>query len=71
MSKEILAIMPGLVARVNVKRGDRVKIGQVVVVINCMKTEIDVISEYNGVVKDVLVKEWDELEVDDVMVILV
>lgn len=71
MGKEILAVMPGLVARVNVKKGDKVEEGQVVAVINCMKTEIEVTSEYDGTVKDIFAKEWDELEVDSVMMTLV
>ena len=39
-------------------------------VINCMKTEISVSSNFNGIVKKVLSKEWDELQVGDPMVIL-
>ncbi len=70
MDKEILAVMPGLVARVNVKKGDKVEKGQVVVVINCMKNEIEVVSEHAGTVNDIFVKEWDELEVDNVMMTL-
>ncbi|MCK8603018.1 biotin/lipoyl-containing protein [Desulfoferrobacter suflitae] len=70
MEKSVNAIMPGLTARVVVNVGDRVEKGQEVAVINCMKTEIPVNSEEAGVVKQVLVKEWDELQVGDPMVIL-
>ena len=37
---------------------------------DCMKTEFYVASEYAGVVKEVLSKEWDEVQVGDPMVIL-
>lgn len=70
MEKSVDAIMPGLCARVVVTEGDKVSKGQEVAVINCMKTEISVTTELNGVVKQILSKEWDELQVGDPMVIL-
>lgn len=70
MEVTINAHMPGLVARVVVNEGDKVRKGQEVAVLNCMKTEIPVESEYDGVVKKILVKEWDEMEVDNPMIIL-
>ena len=62
--------MPGLVARVVVNEGDQVSEGQTVAVINCMKTELQVVAHCNGQVKRILVKEWDELEAESSMIIL-
>lgn len=70
MEKNIIAHMPGLVARVVVNEGEQVQSGQEVAVINCMKTELSVTSDCFGVVKKVLVKEWDEMEVGNPMIIL-
>lgn len=70
MEQNVTAIMPGLCARVVVAEGDRIAKGQEVAVINCMKTEISVTSEYDGVVSRVISKEWDELQVGDPMVVL-
>lgn len=70
MEKSVNAIIPGLCARVVVNEGDRVAKGQEVAVINCMKTEFTVCSEDDGVVKQILVKEWDELQVGMPMVVL-
>jgi len=70
MEKTVTAIMPGLCARVVVAEGESVQKGQEVAVINCMKTEISVASEYAGTVKNVVSKEWDELQVGDPMVVL-
>jgi biotin carboxyl carrier protein len=70
MEKSVEAIMPGLCARVVVSEGDTVSAEQEVAVINCMKTEIMVKTDVGGVVKQVLSKEWDELQVGDPMVIL-
>lgn len=66
----VKAHMPGLVARVVVNEGDKVAKGQEVAVINCMKTELSVQASEDGVVKNILVKEWDEMEVDSPMIVL-
>ncbi|KJS00577.1 MAG: pyruvate carboxylase [Desulfobulbaceae bacterium BRH_c16a] len=68
MEQNIMAPMPGLVARVVVAVGDKVEQGQEVAVINCMKTEIPVTADRSGTVRSILVKEWDELQVGDAMV---
>lgn len=68
MEQNIMAPMPGLVARVVVAVGDRVEQGQEVAVINCMKTEIPVTADRSGTVRTILVKEWDEMQVGDAMV---
>jgi acetyl-CoA carboxylase biotin carboxyl carrier protein len=70
MEVTINAHMPGLVARVLVEDGSRVKKGQEVAVINCMKNEMTVESHVSGVVKKIFVKEWDELQVEAPMVLL-
>ncbi|MEM3853656.1 MAG: biotin/lipoyl-containing protein [Conexivisphaerales archaeon] len=70
MEQVVRAHMPGLVARVVVNVGEKVRKGQEVAVINCMKTELSVQSEYEGIVKEILVKEWDEVEVGSPMVVL-
>ncbi|MFO7497288.1 MAG: acetyl-CoA carboxylase biotin carboxyl carrier protein subunit [Desulfobacterales bacterium] len=70
MDFNVNAIMPGLVARVVVEEGQRVDQGQEVAVINCMKNEISVTSGKSGVVKEILVKEWDEMQVGMPMVVL-
>jgi biotin carboxyl carrier protein len=62
--------MPGLVARVVVNVGDKVEAGQELAVINCMKTEFSCQTEQAGTVKEILVAEWDEMEVGSPMVIL-
>ena len=70
MDVTVKAHMPGLVARVVVNEGDKVTAGQEVAVINCMKTEIQVLTGVGGVVKNILVKEWDEMEIDSPMIVL-
>jgi len=66
----IAAHMPGLVARVVVEPGQKIAKGEEVAVINCMKAELSVESHVDGVVKEILVKEWDEMEVGVPMLII-
>ncbi len=70
MGMAVNAHMPGLVARVLVNEGEQVSEGQTVVVINCMKNELQVVSSISGKVQKVLVKEWDEVEVDSPLIVL-
>lgn len=69
-AKAVLSPMVGLVARVIVNEGDEVKEGDIVAVLNVMKTEINVTSHQNGRVKEILVQEWDEMESGTPMIIL-
>ncbi len=70
MEYTLKAHMPGLVARVVVNIGDKVEEGQELAVINCMKTEMSCQTEKAGIVKKVLVAEWDEMDIGSLMIIL-
>ncbi|MDR1317563.1 MAG: acetyl-CoA carboxylase biotin carboxyl carrier protein subunit [Spirochaetales bacterium] len=70
MAYTLKAHMPGLVARVVVNVGDKVEAGQELAVINCMKTEMSCQTEQGGTVKEILVAEWDEMEVGTPMIVL-
>jgi len=64
------AHMPGLVARVVVEVGDQVEEGQELAVISCMKTEMICQTAKAGTVKEILVAEWDEMDIGSPMIIL-
>ncbi|MGH7698677.1 MAG: biotin/lipoyl-containing protein, partial [Candidatus Dormibacteria bacterium] len=53
----VKAPMQGLIARVAVKPGDHVDVGQTVVVLEAMKMQNDIPSDRSGVVSQVLVAE--------------
>ena len=67
---EILAPMPGLLTRLMVGVGDVVKKGQNVAVIEAMKMENMLVSEANGVIKDIHAAEGDNLNVEDLIITL-
>jgi biotin carboxyl carrier protein len=64
------AHMPGLVARVVVEEGQDVDKDQELAVISVMKMEVSCPSPVAGKVKEILVKEWDEMAVGSDMVVL-
>lgn len=70
MEYTLKAHMPGLVARVVVEVGEKVEKGQELAVINCMKVEMICQTETAGVVKEILVAEWDEMDVGSPMIIV-
>jgi biotin carboxyl carrier protein len=70
MDKNIVKVvspLPGLVARVAINPGKEVCRGEEIVVLNVMKTEIPVVSETSGIVEEIYVKEWDEVNIDTVL----
>ena len=55
--KVVQAPMPGSIFKILVKPGDKVTRGQTVLVLEAMKMENNIASDYNGTVKRLLVKE--------------
>ncbi|MCC8115315.1 MAG: biotin/lipoyl-binding protein [Bacteroidales bacterium] len=64
----IKAAMPGKIIEVNVKKGDTVKKGQVVAILEAMKMENDVQAEQDGKVKRVFIKPDQAVNVDEVLI---
>ncbi|MBP5342443.1 biotin/lipoyl-binding protein [bacterium] len=69
-SKEILAPIAGKVVSVNINVGDRVSKNQLIAVIEAMKLENEVVSPYDGVVKEIKVTKSSQVNNKDVLVIL-
>ena len=66
----VKAPMPGNIMKVNVKVGDAVKKGDVLVVLEAMKMENDVCAPADGVVASVNVNQGATVETDAVLVTL-
>lgn len=60
--KHIGASIPGSVIKVLVNKGDEIKEGDSLLVIEAMKMETNVASSLDGVVKNILVKEGEQVE---------
>ena len=67
LSKFLIAPMPGLLVRLDVKEGDRVEAGQPLAVVEAMKMENILRAEKSAVVKTVSAAAGDSLAVDQVI----
>ncbi len=66
--KTISAPLPGTITNVNVKVGQTVKKGEVLVVLEAMKMANDIVSEWDGTVKNVLVQQGASVNVGDALI---
>lgn len=65
--KVIESPMPGTIWKVLVKEGDTVKRGDSVLILEAMKMENNIASEYNGTVKRIFVKEGSFVKAESVI----
>lgn len=65
---QVGAPMPGVVSTVNVKTGQSVEVGDVLLSIEAMKMETAIYAEVEGVVEEMLVKAGDQIDAKDLMV---
>ncbi|MDY6966241.1 MAG: biotin/lipoyl-containing protein [Halobacteriota archaeon] len=63
----ITSPMQGTVLKINVKEGDKVKEGDVLVILEAMKMENEIISEVLGVVEEVYVSESEAVNAGTVL----
>jgi biotin carboxyl carrier protein len=68
--KEIKAPIAGVISEIFVKEGDFVKREQKVFFLSTMKMENEIISDFDGKVKEVLVKKNQEVKEGETLIIL-
>ncbi|AMA73758.1 MULTISPECIES: pyruvate carboxylase [Aneurinibacillus] len=68
---QIGASMPGKVLKIMVEQGDKVKKGEHVIVTEAMKMETTMQAPFDGVVKEIHVKEGDSIETGDLLLVIV
>ena len=56
--------------KINVEVGQNVDIGDTVVILESMKMEIPIESEFSGIVKEILINEGDQVNEDQELIIL-
>lgn len=68
--EHVKAMLPGVVTKIIVKEGERVKMGDTLMILEAMKMENEVKSPKDGVVKQITVKEGERVEVGDVLAVI-
>ena len=59
-----------VIGKINVDVGQKVDIGETVVILESMKMEIPIESEFSGIVKEILINEGDQVNEDQELIIL-
>jgi pyruvate carboxylase len=67
-AKQVGAPMPGVISGLQIKVGDKVAAGDVLLSIEAMKMETAIHAETDGVVADVTVKQGDQIDAKDLLV---
>jgi len=65
---DITSPMPGTIIKITVKKGDTVKAGDTVVIVEAMKMENEIHSPVDGMVEEIYVKEGDMVNPDEVII---
>lgn len=66
----VAAPMPGNIVRVDVKQGDTVKAGQILIILEAMKMQNEIVAPKNGTVAQVVVKTGDKVDTGAALVVL-
>ena len=68
--KEVSSPIQGQVTNVKVKVGDKVRKGDVLLIIEAMKLENEVVSPFDGEIKEILVSKGQNVKAKDVIIII-
>ena len=67
---EIKTQIRGIVWKIVKKKGDKVKIDDEIILLESMKMEIPILSEFNGRIKSIEVSEGDEIDEGQIVAII-
>ena len=67
---DLLALMPGKILKVLVSEGQKIKMGEPVIIMESMKMEQTIVSSTDGVINSINVNEGETIEVGSVMIVI-
>ena len=70
IERAVKSTMPGIIIKITVKVGDKVKEGDVIAILESMKMENDIKSPISGEVKRIYVNEDDTVSPNDDLMII-
>ncbi len=68
VKKSIFAPMPARVTKVNCKKGESVRNGEILIILEAMKMENEIRSSVDGVIKEIRVEEGKNVSRDELMI---
>ncbi|SHK36386.1 biotin/lipoyl-containing protein [Tepidibacter formicigenes] len=66
----IKAPMPGTINDIKINKGDKVKKGQVLVILEAMKMENEIMAPFDGIVESININKGSSVNAGDVIVVL-
>ena len=64
----VKAPLPGSILEIQVKEGESVKAGNVLLILEAMKMENEIVAPIDGVIKSIYVKAGDTVNTNDLLV---
>jgi len=67
---DVAAPMPGSILEINVKKGETVSKGDVLIVLEAMKMENEITAVQAGTVQDIKVRVGDSVDAEDILLVI-
>ena len=67
-SQEVTAPLPGKVLDIRVKEGQSVKKGDLLLIVEAMKLENEVFSDFDGIIQSIKVNKGDNVNTNDALI---
>ncbi len=65
---DVYAPMPGRITKIMTKKGDSVKTGDTILIVEAMKMENEIHTPIDGIIKEIYVKEGDSVNPDETLI---
>ena len=69
LKKELKAPMPGLIVNIPVKKGDKIKHGETLLVLEAMKMENNLKAVHDVIIKDIPAEKGNSVEKNEVLIV--
>ncbi|MEF3255844.1 MAG: pyruvate carboxylase subunit B, partial [Deferribacterales bacterium] len=66
--KDVCASMPGKITKINVKKGDKVKKGDLLIITEAMKMETKIVANIDGEIAEIYLNQGDKIEAGDLLI---